>query len=97
MDEQLTNLQRAFSGPMSSDQVSLVKDIEAFLEYCVENGLSFSLAISTLAHDINGLLTNPEAKWFVPKVSGYAEKRRRLGEASVQMADDPDVRNPNQQ
>lgn len=94
MDEQIKTLQRMFSGPMSADQVGLIRDMEAFLEYCVDNGLSFSLAISTLAHDVNGLLTNQDAKWFLPKVTGYAEKKRRNDEALRQMANDPEITGP---
>lgn len=94
MDEQLARMQRLCSGPMSPDQVGLIRDIEAFLEYCVDNGLSFSLALATIAHDVNGLLTNQDANWFQPKVKGYAEKRR-LNEAALrQMAADPDLQGP---
>lgn len=82
------SLRRTYGGPMTEEQIVLLRDMEAFIEFCIENGLGFHAAVGTLAHDVNGILTHQDAAWFQPKVSGYARIRRQLREDVESMAAD---------
>lgn len=48
-------LRKAYSGPMSEEEVEILHDIEAFIAFAIRNGLSFPMVVGTLGHDINGL------------------------------------------
>jgi hypothetical protein len=65
------NLKRHYVGPMEENDVAFLRDMQAFLEFCIENGLSMQIALSTIAHDVNGLLRQEHG--FSPKVTGYAK------------------------
>ena len=67
--EHAERLKRAYAGPMSKQEVGIIRDMRAFLEFCVENGLSSQVSLGTLAHDVDGLLRQEAA--FLPKVTGY--------------------------
>lgn len=79
--ELVERLKRNWAGPMSEEDVELVQDMRAFLQFCIENGLSSQMAFATLAHDVGGLLREETA--FVPKVKGYSSILRRLHEAKT--------------
>lgn len=87
-------LKKLYGGPMDARQVELLRDIQAFLDFCIENGLSFQLAVGTLAHDVNGILS-PDGYFdrgiFSPKVSGYAEGNARRAEIAADMEKDPSM------
>jgi hypothetical protein len=80
------------SGPMNEQQVSLLRDMQTFLEFCIQNGLSFQRAMGVLAHDVNGILA-PESYFergiFVPQVKGYARKWPETLKEMASMASDP--------
>jgi hypothetical protein len=75
-EEHAEKLKSAWSGPMTSDEAGIVRDMQAFLEFCLENGLSAQMAFSTIAHDANNLVRQERA--FLPKVSGYSRILREL-------------------
>jgi hypothetical protein len=81
-------LKRTFGGSMSQEQVAALRDMQAWIEFCIENGISFLATVSTLAHDVNGILTHQDAKWFVPKTRGYAKIMSELPGQLAEMARD---------
>lgn len=89
---QIETLQQPYSGPMTEEQVLLLRDMQAFIDYCIDNGLSFHAVVGNLAHDVNGILTYQDAKWFLPKVKGFASKKIQTARLALEMAADPEVR-----
>ena len=69
MQEHAERLKQAYAGPMTEHEVDIVRDMQAFLEFCLENGLSSQVAFGTLAHDVGGLVRQEAG--FLPKVTGY--------------------------
>jgi hypothetical protein len=71
------NLRKMWGGPISEAELSFLRDVQGFIEFCIRNGLSFLTVATTLGHDINGLARNgfvfPPADGFLPKVTGYFE------------------------
>jgi hypothetical protein len=64
---------------MTDHEVEFVRDMQGFLEFCIQNGLSFALAMGTLSHDVNGLgryglfdLQEALDDGFLPKVKSYS-------------------------
>lgn len=89
MDQsQIEALKKSFGGAMSEKQVDTLRDMQGWIEFCIENGISFFAAVSTLAHDVNGILTSQEAKWFLPKTHGYARIVAELPGQLAEMARD---------
>lgn len=71
---QLEAMKRIYGGPMSEREVELLRDMQAFIEFCIDNGLSFTTAVGTIAHDANGILAPGEMferGILLPKVHGY--------------------------
>jgi len=65
---------------MTEREVELLRDMQSFLKFCIENGMSFATAIGTLNHDVNGLgryglfnLEDALRDGFLPKVTGYSK------------------------
>ncbi|HLX61272.1 MAG TPA: hypothetical protein VKX17_08325 [Planctomycetota bacterium] len=66
---------------LSDDEVSILEDMVAFIEYCRENRLNYELVCHTLMHDIRGI-TDPR-DWcggpgyprpgFSPRVKGFSK------------------------
>jgi hypothetical protein len=81
---QIEALKQSFGGTMSEEQVATLRDMQAWIEFCVANGISFLAAVGTLAHDVNGILTYQDAKWFVPKTHGYS---RIMSESPEQLSE----------
>ena len=84
VQERVERLKQFYSGPMSEHEVEIVRDMQAFLEFCLENGLSSQVAFGTLAHDVGGLLRQETG--FLPKVAGYT---RILNDLRAEMNDPP--------
>ncbi len=78
------------SGPMSEQEVAIVQDMRAFLQFCLENGISSLVAFSTLSHDAGGLLRQEAG--FRPKVTGYT---RILDDLRAEVSN-PSVPNENE-
>jgi hypothetical protein len=90
---QIEALKRQDPGsPMNDEQISLLRDIQAFLDFCILNGLSFRSAMGALAHDVNGILA-PDDYFgkgiFTPKVKGYALAWPETLSEMATMATDP--------
>jgi hypothetical protein len=64
---------------MSGAEIELLRDMQAFMDFAIRNGLSFALVVSTLGHDVNGLarhgldLETASKEGFGPKVKGYSK------------------------
>lgn len=69
-------IRRTFEGPMNERQQQFLRDLAAFAEYAIRNGLSFPMAVSTIVHDVNGIVQTgfefSDQSHFLPKVSGYS-------------------------
>jgi len=67
------------SGPMTEDEVRLLRDVQAFIDFAIRNGLGFATVLGTLGRDINGIAYHGASykeaveRGFLPKVSRYSE------------------------
>jgi len=72
-------LKQAYGGPMSEEEVQFFRDMQAFIDFAVRNGLSFLPTMATLSHDLHGLnrwgfdLEEAKRQMFSPRVSGYSQ------------------------
>lgn len=80
-------------GLLDGEQIALLRDMQAFIDFGIRNNLNFLTIIGTLGHDVNGMarygfdLKAAERDAFLPKVSGYA----KIGPEDVgQGTDDPE-------
>ena len=64
---------------MTQKEERILRDMQAFIEFCIENGLNARLAFGTLAHDVGGLLREEDG--FSPRVTGYSEAMEELRRA----------------
>lgn len=90
----LEALKRTFGGSMSQQEIDLLRDAQAFIDFCIENGLSFRSAVGNLAHDANGILAPGdmfERGVFVPKVKGYRRVMSQLAEDAAALGSDPQL------
>jgi len=77
--EMAERMRKGFGGPMTETEVAMLRDVQAFIDFAIRNGLSFALVLSILGHDINGVahhgMSYDEARsdGFLPKVTGYSE------------------------
>ena len=87
--KRIEELRRDFGGGTLSDsELQLLEDIKGFIDFGIRNGFSFVTIISTLGHDVNGLLRYgfdlkaAGDDGFLPKVSGYSDNAETaVGEA----------------
>jgi hypothetical protein len=76
---QIETLRKRWDGPMSKEEIEYLRDTQAFIEFAISNGLSFSKAMLSLGHDVNGLqrygldLKAAESDAFEPHVKGYSQ------------------------
>ncbi len=77
--ETAERLRKHYSGSMSPEEVRLFRDMQAFIEFCIEGGLSSVMVLGVLAHDANGLLRQETG--FTPQVTGYAKALEDLHSA----------------
>ena len=76
--QQIESLRQIYSGPMTASEVDVLRDIQAFIDFAISNGLSFALVVGTLGHDVNNLarfgfdLERATADGFLPMVTGYS-------------------------
>lgn len=64
----------AWAGPLTDEQVAFLRDTQAFIEHAIRNGLSFAPVVSTLAHDANAIA----ARGFVVKGSGLGQNMPKV-------------------
>lgn len=87
MDSNLQQAMRSYGGPLTPEQLQVLRDMQGWIDYCISNGFSLKSALGALAHDANGLLA--DTPFLKPQVSGYAKYRTEL-EDLTGLADDPD-------
>ncbi len=79
VSDRIEAIRKSWGGPMSKEEIEYLRNTQAFIEFAINNGLSFSFAMVGLAHDINGLqrygldLKEAAADAFLPKVTGYSK------------------------
>ena len=72
-------LRKQFVGPMSEKEIDFLRDVQAFIQFGIRNGLSFPAVVANLGHDLNELardlfdLSAAQARGFRPKVTGYGQ------------------------
>ncbi len=72
-------LKKAYGGPMSEAEMSFLRDVQAFIDFAIRNGLSFQAAMAYLSHDWNEFARygfDYEAgmsRGFSPRVTGFSE------------------------
>ena len=68
-----------YGGPMSAAEVQFLRDVQAWIEFAIRNGLSFHAAMVYLSHDWDeftrsGFDFNTVMKrGFLPRVTGFSE------------------------
>ena len=90
MDASLKEALRSYGGPLSTEQIQVLRDMQGWIEYCISNGLSMKSTLGVLAQDSNGILS--ETPYFTPKTTGYRKYRTEVEDLSG-LADEP---NPNE-
>jgi hypothetical protein len=50
----------------------VLQDLKAFLEFALENELPLLEVLSTIGHDVRGIIMRD--KCFLPRTAGYAER-----------------------
>lgn len=72
-------LREHFSGPMTTEEIDLLRDFQGLIEFGIQNGLNFAVIASALGHDINEIaregfdLTKAKSRGFLPKATGYSK------------------------
>ena len=76
----LDALRKQFGGPMSGAEMAFLRDVQAFIDVAIRNGLSFASVMANLGHDVNAIVTRygfdldtASADGFKPKVTGYSK------------------------
>jgi hypothetical protein len=71
--------ERLVSGPMTEQEVRLLRDFQAFIDFAIRNGLGFARVLGAIGHDVNGIVRygssckEARADGFLPAVSGHSE------------------------
>ena len=77
--ERVEKLRKGFDGPMSEDEIGLLRDFQGVIDFAIRNGLSFALVLSILSHDIHEIihhglsLESARKDGFLPKATGWAK------------------------
>ena len=77
--ELVERLRKPFEGPMSAEDTEFLRDVQAFIEFAIRNGLTFPVVVANLSQDLNNLsregfdLSAAKANGFRPKVTGYSK------------------------
>ena len=94
-----TNLKDRFetySGPLTQEQLQVLRDMQGWIQYCIANGASLLTALGALSHDVNGILREGFEQGgdfgIMPKTAGYAKYLKQMDDLSG-LADEP---NPNE-
>ena len=72
-------LRQGFVGPLSEQEIELLRDVQGFIEFAIRNGLSFPMIVTSVGRDFNDLLREgfdlpaAKSKGFSPKVAGYSK------------------------
>ncbi len=72
-------LKKHWTGPISLQELAFLHELQGFIEFAIDNGLSFPMVISALGHDVNEILRHglkldeALANGFHPQTTGYRE------------------------
>jgi ribosomal protein L17 len=55
---------------MTKKEVKILRDLQGFIEFCINGNHDFHYVLGNLGHDVNKLFDN--APTFTPRSSGYA-------------------------
>lgn len=70
-------LKKKWTGPIGLQELAFLHDLQRFIEFAIENGLSFPMVMSALGHDVNEILRHglnldeAMANGFRPQTTGY--------------------------
>ena len=78
----LKQASEGLGGPLSDEQLQLLRDIQGFIAYGIHEGLSFNVILKMIRHDLDGLITKEPG--FIPRVKGLNAELDRI-------AKDPDM------
>ena len=54
--ECVATLRKRFNGPMSQAEIEMLRDFQGLIDFAIRNGLAFTMVLSILSHDINGIM-----------------------------------------
>ena len=71
-------LKKHWTGPISLQELAFLHELQGFIEFAIDNGLSFPMVISALGHDVNEIFVTAKldkalANGFHPQTTGYRE------------------------
>lgn len=75
----------ALGGPLSEDQVRFLRDVQGFIQYAIQNGLSLKSIYVLLSHDFKAVMEAPDGKHYdpagvMPRIMGMAKELKLLAE-----------------
>jgi len=78
--ETIAGKHRVAFGPMTEEEIRFLRDVQAYIDFAIRNGLGFGTVLGDLSHDINGIalyhgFSPKEARehGFLPMVNRYSE------------------------
>src|SRR4051794_39883351 len=72
----------AYAGPMTAEQIEILRSIQGYIDSCIDNGPTFSTTVRHLSREIQSLLHGTPRS--LPNVADYAAELE-------EMANDPDI------
>ena len=72
-------LQRRWSRLMSEPEVKFLRDVQAFIDFAISNGMTFTAVVGTLLNDLNEITRDgfdygkALSRGFEPEVSKYSQ------------------------
>jgi hypothetical protein len=78
-DQLADKLRRTYGGTMSDSEVEFLRDVQAFIDFAIRNGLSFRATMAYLSHDWNELsrygfdFEDVMSHGFKPRVNGFSK------------------------
>lgn len=92
-EKRIADLLRAMGGPMSEGETRFLRDMQAFVDFAIRNGLSFHATMAYLSHDWSEFsrygfdFETTIKKGFRPRVSGFSEMTSdAVGEPEIEQS-----------
>jgi len=60
---------------LTEKHVSMLRDLQGFIEYGIEGDQRFGWILSNIGHDLGGMMVEEEG--FVPRIHGYSKYLQR--------------------
>src|SRR6266508_6065678 len=92
MNTKLQEELRSYPGPMTPEELEALRDLQGWIEHCIESGATFVTALRVLAHDANGILREGlprDSVGVMPQSAGYSKYLRKPDDLS-DLANEPD-------